>query len=64
MSLTELIESERDCLRHLRAIGDRHASDAETLRHINKVVLEAAQRIAVLNELMQYKGDDSPCESK
>jgi hypothetical protein len=59
MSLTELIESERAGLRHLRAIGDRHPNDTDTLRHINKALYEAADRIAVLSELLHYKDVDN-----
>jgi len=55
MTISELIESERASLQELRAIGNRHPNDAETQRHLVKVLLEAAERMNKLMELQHYK---------
>jgi hypothetical protein len=55
VTIYELIESERQSLQTLRAIGNRHPSDAETQRLVSTGALEAAERMAKLNELLHYK---------
>jgi len=63
MTITELIESERAGLRHLRAIGNRHPNDSETQRAIASAAFESADRIAQLSELLHYREPDgSACE--
>jgi hypothetical protein len=63
MAIQELIESERASLRELRAIGNRHPNDIDTQRHINSALFEAADRIAVLSELLHYR-DAGTCEEE
>jgi hypothetical protein len=55
MTINELIESERTCLDHLRAIGNRHPGDAETQRYVTQAALESATRLIKLGELLHYK---------
>lgn len=57
MTVTELIESERVGLQHLRAIGNRHTNDVDTQRYVAQAAMEAAERLAKLNELLHYKDE-------
>lgn len=58
LTLYELIESEREGLQSLRAIGNRYPHDGELQRLIANAALEAAERISKLNELVNYGKDE------
>jgi hypothetical protein len=62
VTITELIESERTGLQHLRAIGNRYPDDADLQRYVAQATAEVAERILRLNELLHYREVD-PCDS-
>lgn len=59
MTLYELIESERAGIAAWWAISNRHVGDAETQRLCVQGLAEAAERLGKLNELVNYKGEES-----
>ena len=61
MTITELIESERTSLQHLRAIGNRYPGDADLQRFVAQATAEAAERLIRLNELLHYRGEKESC---
>ena len=59
MTLNDLLESEKTGLMALRALGNRHPHDMETQRLVAQLALEAADRISLINELLNYKDTSS-----
>jgi hypothetical protein len=62
VTITELIESERAGLRHLEAIKKCHPKDAKLQGYVASCALEAAERLAKLNELLHYRGEKEASE--
>jgi hypothetical protein len=54
VTVTELLESERTGLRHLRSISDRFVSNSEVQRLTTMAAIEAAERMSKLYELLSY----------
>jgi hypothetical protein len=58
--LQEAIELERSTLADLRAIKDKHHTHLATQQLVANVALAAAERMGMLNELLQYQSKEEP----